>query len=103
MTSPDDIEHVIQEDIVMHVDDPAEVRRQVTAFLAGLRADDETVVAAVFHHAREIAGARHMEFIHCSEDMERVVAILDAELEPMIRWLRHAGMTDAERKRLYQP
>jgi hypothetical protein len=94
--TPDDIQHEIQCEIVENEYDPAVVRERVQALLAGVSADDETM-GAVLHEARLIASARHHEFNYLSGDMERVIGVHDAQLDPMIAWLEANGLTDARR------
>lgn len=96
--TPDDIE-LATGNIVETEHDPAAVRGRVRAFLANLPTDDETV-GLVLHRGHEIAHARHYEFGALNPDMERVIAIHDAQLDPMITWLEANGLPDA-RKYVY--
>ena len=83
--TPDDIEHVVHEEL-MYEYEPAVVRSKTDEFLASLD-DSEETAASVYYQARKIADARHREFEMRDGDMERVVAVFDAVLDPMIRWL----------------
>ena len=95
--TPTDIEHVINEEIIASEYEPANVRTEVEAFLATLD-DSEETAAAVYNQARAFASARHDELVMRDGDLERVVAIFDAVLEPMLRWLAaKAGMSDPRR------
>jgi hypothetical protein len=84
-TSPLDIQDAIQHEIVEIDCDPDVIRERVRAMLTTLSSDDETM-GAVLNEARLVAVARHMEFDHpYSGDMEPVVGVFDARLDPMIQ------------------
>jgi hypothetical protein len=93
--TPDDIE-LATGNIVETEYDPTVVRGRIQAFLASLPTDDETM-GAVLHRGREVASARHHEFGALNPDMERVVGVMDAQIEPMIKWLEANGLPDARR------
>jgi hypothetical protein len=89
-----DIDHVLFEEILLGEGD-APVRVQVETFLAGLR-DTEENMAAVYECARQIAKARWWELkVWQDGDMETIVAIFDAMLDPMIQWLDENGLVNA--------
>lgn len=92
--TPEDIKLEIQEELMVYEPDVTRVR--VEAFLAGLR-DNEQTIAAVYNEARDLAHARHREFVTRQRDMERVVAVFDACIEPMIAWLEANGLDNARR------
>jgi hypothetical protein len=94
--TPDEIDHILFEDILMG-ERTAPVRVQVEAFLAGLRDTDENM-AAVYQSARQIAKARWWELkVWQDDDIEAVVALFDAMLDPMIQWLDDNGLAHARK------
>jgi hypothetical protein len=94
--TPLDVQDEIQHEIITNELDPFVVRKRVQAYLADLSLDDETM-GAVLHEARLTARARNDEFRRCDGDMERVVAVMDGAIEPMIAWLEANGLPDARR------
>jgi hypothetical protein len=92
--TPDDIWLLVHEEIICNTSDPDVVRSQIQAMLAGLPTDDETM-GSVLNEARGFARARHEEFKILDFDIERVVGVMDATMEPMIAWLEANGLTNA--------
>jgi hypothetical protein len=97
--TPNDLEletgNIIEEEY-----EPDVIRKRVRALLAGLPTDDETV-GAVLHEARQQAIARHHEFQMLDRDIERVVAVMDAVIEPAIAWLEVNGLGDDARRHVF--
>jgi hypothetical protein len=92
--TPDDIGHLVHEEIIMNELEPDVVRSRIQTMLAGLPTDDATM-GGILNEARGFCLARHHEFKMISEDLERVVGVMDAALEPMIVWLGTNGLTNA--------
>jgi hypothetical protein len=92
--TPDDIYHLVHDDIIENESDPDVIRSQIQAMLASLPTDDETM-GSVLNEARGVSQARHEEFRVLDFDMERVIGVWDAAMEPMIWWLEANGLTNA--------
>jgi hypothetical protein len=90
MKTPADINEEINEGIIIEEYEPIHVRLKVKTYLAALDDSDETA-AAVYDQARNFAEARHWEFQMKDGDMERVIAVFDAVIDPMIDWLEAKG------------
>jgi len=92
--TPNDISHLVHEEIIMNELEPDVVRSRIHTMLATLPTDDATM-GSILNEARGFCLARHHEFKMLSEDLERVVGVMDASMEPMIRWLEANGLTNA--------
>lgn len=92
--TPNEFQLAIHEDIIGNEISPDVVRERVTALLASLPTDDETM-GAVLNEARAMASARHFEFEMLDSDCERVIGVQDGVIEPAIAWLQTNGLPDA--------
>jgi hypothetical protein len=85
----DDLNHCVNEDVIMEYDDPAVIAAEISMLLNGLNPKDIFVVHRL---AKDIAAAIAWELAFKDGDMVDVVRRLGAVLEPMINWLRRHGV-----------
>jgi hypothetical protein len=85
----DDLEHCVQEDIMLQKDDPTAIAAEVTELLSGL---DYHHIFGVRRLAKDIRAAIASELALNDGDMAEVVRKLGGVLEPMINWLDRHGV-----------
>jgi hypothetical protein len=85
----DDLEHCVNEEVIMEYDVPAVITAEISTLLNGLNPEDVFVVNRL---AKDIAAVIARELAFKDGDMVDVVQRLGAILEPMINWLKRHGV-----------
>jgi hypothetical protein len=83
------VEHVVHEGIILRYDDPAVISAKIYRLLRVLGPNDVFAVHAV---AKAKARAIEDERREKEDDMDHVIGVLSAVLEPMVDWLERHGV-----------